>query len=85
MLCCDSWDGNNYVYCRFICFFIDLFIEYFLFVFLKDFILGGKEWEREDFNKYFKCFDDYVIFILWIIEWIEILFLLEKFVVEGFI
>lgn len=47
MLCCDSWDGNNYVYCRFICFFIGLFIEYFLFVFLKDCFLGGKERERE--------------------------------------
>lgn len=46
MLCCDSWDGNDYVYCRFICFFIGLFIEYFLFVFLKDCFLGGKERER---------------------------------------
>lgn len=71
MLCCDSWDGNNYVYCRFICFFIGLFIEYFLFVFLKDCFLGGKERERErerkrrerGLNKYFNCFDDIMLYL----------------------
>lgn len=79
----DSWVGNNHVYCRPICLFIGLPIEHSSFVFLKDPTLGGKEWEREDLNKHFKCLDDYAIFILWITEWIEILFSSEKLAVEG--